>query len=204
MPETKLPEPVLSPRLADAVGYALQLHARQPRKGGTIPYLSHLLATSAFVLEHGGTEDQAIAALLHDAAEDGPENVPGLTAEQVLTSIAERFGPEVADIVRACSDTVEHPKPEWEIRKHRYLDHLRTASDDMLLVSASDKLHNLLTIGADYREHGEVVFERFDADADRVRWYYVSLVEVFSDRLGPTHPRLVAELERGLDAIDAR
>jgi (p)ppGpp synthase/HD superfamily hydrolase len=202
MTDHQPPEPVLTQRLADALAYAIEIHAHQARKLGTIPYVSHLLATCAVVLENGGSEDQAVAALLHDAAEDGPENVEGLTAVSILATIAERFGQPVADIVRGCSDTVEHPKPAWEVRKQRYLEHLREAAPDIVLVSAADKLHNLLSIGADYRILGDEVFDRFNASADRVRWYYRNLVQVFSDRLGETHPHLVAELRRGLDAID--
>lgn len=200
-PSRPLPDPVLSPRLADALGLAIQLHAVQPRKGTTISYVSHLLAVSAVVLEHGGTEDQAIAGLLHDAAEDGPDNVPGLDGETILATIADRFGSEVADIVRACSDTTVHPKPPWRERKERYLAHLAETDLDVVLVSAADKLHNLSAIGADFREIGEDVFDRFNADATGVRWYYAELIRVFTDRLGDTRPRLVAELRRALGAM---
>jgi (p)ppGpp synthase/HD superfamily hydrolase len=199
-----LPDPVLTPRLADALGLAIQLHALQRRKGTSIPYLSHLLAVSAVVLEHGGTEDQAIAGLLHDAAEDGPDNVPGLDGEMILAAIAERFGNDVADIVRACSDTTVHPKPPWRERKEQYLAHLEAAIIDVVVVSAADKLHNLSAIGADFREIGENVFERFNADAASVRWYYAELVRIFTDRLDETRPRLVSELQRALDAIQPK
>lgn len=197
-----LPEPVLTQRLAEALSLAIELHAVQRRKGGTIPYVSHLLAVAAIVLEHGGSETQAIAGLLHDAAEDGPENVPGLDGEQILAAIADRFGSEVADIVRACSDTTEHPKPPWRERKERYLEHLRTAPDEVVLVSAADKLHNLSAIGADYRALGEAMFDRFNADGEGVRWYYGALVEVFETRFGDSSPQLVRELRRGLEAIE--
>ena len=178
-------------RLADAAALALQIHADQLRKGTETPYVSHLLAVAAVVLEHGGDEDQACAALLHDAIEDG-----GAEWEPV---IAERFGPRVARIVRACTDADTLPKPPWRARKEAYLAHLETEDRDALLVSAADKLHNARAILADLRTHGASVFERFRGGWDGTLWYYRALVEVFARRLpGPLTRDLahaVAEIE---------
>lgn len=165
----------LTGRLDDAVAYARQLHAAQLRKGTTIPYLAHLLSVAALVLEHGGDEDQAIAGLLHDAVEDQG-------GRPILEEIRRRFGPRVAGIVAACSDTdVEEPshKP-WRERKERYLEHLRQAPAEVCLVSAADKLHNARAILTDYRAIGDLLWKRFNADKAET-----PQVE------GPTEPRQV-------------
>lgn len=126
-------------------------------------------------MEHGGSEEQGCAALLHDAIEDG-----GAEWESV---IAERFGPQVAAIVRGCTDADVQPKPPWQARKEAYLAHLETVDEDVLLVSAADKLHNARAIVSDLRTHGNVVFARFNAGLKGTLWYYGALSEVFSRRL---------------------
>ena len=184
MPDTWT-SPLRWKRLADATALALQIHADQLRKGTETPYVSHLLAVAGIVLEHGGDEDQAIAGLLHDAIEDG-----GAEWEPI---IAERFGPRVAGIVRACTDADTLPKPPWRTRKEAYLAHLETEDRDALLVSAADKLHNARAILADLRTHGPAVFERFRAGQEGTLWYYGALAEAFARRLpGP----LTDELQR--------
>lgn len=176
MPDTALPTRWL--RLADATALALQIHAEQLRKGTTTPYVSHLLAVAAIVLEHGGDEDQACAALLHDAIEDGGPAWEGV--------IKERFGPRVAGIVRACTDADTQPKPPWRARKEAYLAHLETEGPDALLVSAADKLHNARAIVSDLHTHGPGMFSRFNAGQEGTLWYYGALAEVFARRLpGP-------------------
>ncbi|MBS0561028.1 MAG: HD domain-containing protein, partial [Proteobacteria bacterium] len=143
----------ITPRFAEAVAVAAELHDGQRRKGTAIPYLAHLLAVSAIVLEYGGDEDQAIAGLLHDVIEDcGAEHE---------AAIRTRFGDRVASIVRGCTDADIQPKPPWQERKEAYLAHLGEAAVDVLLVSAADKLHNSRAIVSDVRAHGEVVFDRF-------------------------------------------
>ena len=164
--------------LADAAALAFRIHAEQLRKGTVTPYVSHLLAVAAIVLEHGGDEEQACAALLHDAIEDG-----GAAWGAV---ILERFGPRVAGIVRACTDADTLPKPPWRARKDAYLAHLEAEGPDALLVSAADKLHNARAIVADLRAHGPGMFERFNAGQEGTVWYYGALAEVFARRLpGP-------------------
>ena len=166
------------PRLQAAIAYALQAHAGQVRKGTAIPYASHLLAVCAIVQEHGGDEDLACAAMLHDTIEDcGATHGPAIEA---------RFGPRVAAVVRACSDTDVQPKPPWQARKEAYLAHLEHADRDTLLVSCADKLHNARAIAADLRTHGPATLARFNAPAGGTAWYYGALAEVFARRLpGP-------------------
>ncbi|MGH7086643.1 MAG: HD domain-containing protein [Acetobacteraceae bacterium] len=179
-------------RLADAAKYALAIHADQERKGAGTPYIGHLLGVASLVLEHGGDEDQAIAGLLHDAIED-----VGADQEAV---IAERFGPRVARIVRACTDADSLPKPPWEERKRAYLAHLREVGPDLLLVSCADKLHNARAIVTDINTHGLALFERFNVPKERTLWYYRSLADLFEFALpGPLSAELgrtVAEMTR--------
>ncbi len=171
----------------EALAYAHDLHLEQLRKGGDVPYVSHLLAVSSLVLEAGGDQEQAVAALLHDALEDQGDKTS-------FEEIESRFGGRVAQIVRACSDTEVRPKPPWRIRKQAYLDRLEEESEDILLVSVADKLHNARTTLADRRADGAAVWERFNVGVEEQRWYYGALVDVFSRRLPGN--RLVAELER--------
>lgn len=176
-PDVTATDPAL-PRLQDAISYALAAHAGQVRKGTAIPYASHLLAVCAIVQEHGGDEELACAAVLHDAIEDcGAAHGPLIEA---------RFGPRVAAVVRACSDTDVQPKPPWTARKEAYLAHLEHADLDALLVSCADKLHNARAIAADLRTHGPAMLARFNAPAGGTAWYYGALAEVFARRLpGP-------------------
>ncbi len=165
-------------RLTDASAMAFRIHAEQRRKGTAIPYVSHLLAVAAIVLEHGGDEEQACAGLLHDAIEDG-----GAEWEAV---IFDKFGSRVAGIVRACTDADTQPKPPWRARKEAYLAHLEDAEPDTLLVSAADKLHNARAIVTDLRTHGPAMFARFNAGQEGTLWYYGALSGVFARRLpGP-------------------
>jgi (p)ppGpp synthase/HD superfamily hydrolase len=178
-------------KLAEAASYAITAHHGQVRKGTSIPYTSHLFAVAAIVMENGGDEELACAALLHDVIEDcGAEHE---------TEIRARFGARVAHIVRACSDTDVQPKPPWLARKQAYLDHLETADQDTLTVSCADKLHNARAIVADLRRHGPGMLSRFNAPAGGTEWYYAALADAFSRRLpGPMSSELtivVGELE---------
>ena len=174
----------LTGRFEDALVYATQLHASQVRKGTDIPYVSHLLGVASLVIEAGGTEDEAIAALLHD----GPEDQGGFGT---LKEIRYRFGLPVGKIVAACSDTFEEKKPAWQKRKQAYLDHLLDATPSVRLVSCADKLHNARAILTDYRRHGEELWQRFNAGREDILWYYGELARIFSDR-GPE--QLAAQL----------
>ncbi|MBW4575335.1 MAG: HD domain-containing protein [Aphanothece sp. CMT-3BRIN-NPC111] len=163
---------MLSERFTEAVTFAAQLHSNQKRKGTEIPYLAHLLAVASIALEHGANEDEAIAALLHDAIED-QGGAP--TREE----IRRRFGDTVTEIVDGCTDADTTPKPPWHERKEAYIAHIPTASTSVRLVSAADKLHNSRSILNDYRVLGESVWKRFKGGKEGTLWYYRSLVEAF-------------------------
>jgi GTP pyrophosphokinase len=185
----------LSPRFVRAFRLAARLHAGQGRKGTEVPYLAHLMGVASLVLEAGGDEDLAIAALLHDAVED-------CGGKPTLRLIRRQFGHRVARVVEECTDADTIPKPPWRERKERYLAHLPRASVDGRLVSAADKLHNARAILADYRLAGDAVWERFKGGRDGTLWYYRSLVDTFralgTDRVVEELARTVDELERAL------
>lgn len=171
----------LTPRYFEAVAYASGLHAGQTRKGTSIPYISHLLGVSALVIEALGDEDQAIAALLHDAAED-------CGGEPRLVEIEEMFGPRVAWIVRGCSDSlVEDPtnKLPWEQRKQEYVQHLADADFEVIVVSCADKLHNARALWTDIQREGIGTVSRFNATGRQTAWYYSELLRVFTWREAP-------------------
>ena len=150
--------------------------------------MSHLLAVCALVLEARGDEDQAVAALLHDALED-----TDLTADELESS----FGPRVASIVEALSDTTVRPKPPWRPRKEAHLTRLRGAPSDVLLVAVADKLHNARSLVADLERLGPQVWARFNAGPDDQLWWYRSLADVFaSRRVGPLADALTATVDR--------
>ena len=184
--------PVLTARFSDALVYAAELHRSQLRKGTPIPYVSHLLAVASIVLEHGGDEHEAIAALLHDAIEDAG----GDAARQ---EIRIRFGERVVAIVEGCTDAETVPKPPWRERKEAYIAHLAEASPSVLLVSAADKLHNARSVAADYRVLGEELWSRFNGGRAGTLWYYRALAKQFSE-LAPS--RLSQELSREVDELD--
>lgn len=163
----------LTSRFEAALSLAHNLHRHQVRKGTGTPYIAHLLSVAGLVLEHGGDEDTAIAALLHDAAEDQG-------GYETLARIREEFGTRVADIVESCSDTFLTPKPPWRERKETYLAHLPDASPEVQLVSLADKVHNAGSILANLRASGDTVWDRFKGGKNGTLWYYHQLVEVFN------------------------
>lgn len=183
---------VLSERFTEALVFATELHATQVRKGNGVPYITHLLGVTSIALEYGANEDEAIAALLHDAVEDQG-------GAKTREEIRRRFGENVTAIVDGCTDTEIVPKPPWRERKQAFIDSIATASPSVLLVSAADKLHNSRSILKDYRELGEAVWERFKGGKEGSIWYYKSLVEVYrkvySSPLIDELERVVTELE---------
>jgi (p)ppGpp synthase/HD superfamily hydrolase len=183
---------MFSDRFFDAIRYASDAHAGQLRKGTTVPYFGHLMGVSSIVLDAGGDEDEAIAALLHDAAEDA-----GGRAR--LDDIRGRFGDRVARIVEACTDSWATPKPPWMERKRAYVEHARTLAADELRVSAADKVHNAYAILRDLRVHGDSVWQRFTAPADDVLWYYESLVRAFREAGGGPLVEELARIVRGIE-----
>lgn len=162
----------LTNRFDEAFRFAHELHRAQTRKGTSIPYISHLMTVSALVVEHGGDEDQAIAGLLHDAAEDQG-------GEATLQEIERRFGGDVAGIVADCTDAWTEPKPPWRARKETYLEKLPHKQARSLLVSLADKTHNAEAILLDYRTLGDDLWSRFNGGADGTRWYYQELAGIF-------------------------
>jgi GTP pyrophosphokinase len=184
------PKWIPGPRFEEAVLYAIRAHARQARKGGTIPYLAHLFAVAAHVMEDGGTEDETIAALLHDAGEDQG-------GEPRMTDIKARFGSNIEAIVRGCSDTLETPKPDWKPRKEGYLAHLRDATDAVRRVGLADKVHNAESMVDDYGVAGEALWKRFRAGREEQAWYFRSLRDAFAvkDARRPLFKRLDAAVE---------
>src|SRR4051794_5580892 len=178
----------LSERFDEALAYASSHHREQLRKGSRVPYMSHLMSVSAIVLEHGGNEEQAIAALLHDAVEDAPTG-QGLA---VLEEIRERFGKPVAAMVKACSDSLNETdagKAPWDERKREYIAGLSDPakkSDEALLVTAADKIHNGSRIAADLREFGPAFWSTFNASAEELLWYYRSVDAAITERLPGT------------------
>lgn len=177
---------VLSERFEEALRLATQLHAGQKRKKSKTPYIAHLLSVTALVLEAGGDEDVAIAALLHDAVEDQG----GL---ETLEQIRGQFGERVANIVDVCTDSYTTPKPPWRERKEAYIAHLREATPEAQLVSLADKLHNARAILRDLRQRGETTWDKFNGGKEGTLWYYNTLLEVLQESIDNT---LVNELER--------
>jgi (p)ppGpp synthase/HD superfamily hydrolase len=183
----------ISSRFCEALQYAKTLHAAQRRKVSGEPYLAHLLAVASLVMECGGNEDEAIAALLHDAVEDQG----GI---KTLAEIRSRFGEGVAAIIDGCSDSTTTPKPPWRQRKEAYIARLRTASASVLLVSAADKLHNARSIVCEYRRQGESVWGHFQGGRDGTLWYFRTVVatlrKISVDPLVEELDRTVTELEQ--------
>jgi (p)ppGpp synthase/HD superfamily hydrolase len=164
----------LGPRFLRAFLFVAEKHKGQTRKASTIPYIAHLMGVASLVLEAGGDEDLAIAALLHDVVED-------CGGKPMLKEVRRRFGARVAHVVEGCTDDDMgiQPKPAWRERKETYLRHLRTADADTRLVSAADKLNNVRSILSDYRAVGESVWERFKGGREGTLWYYRTLLEIF-------------------------
>src|SRR5271170_3465020 len=173
-PKSRRP-PKLGPRLQRAFRYAAEKHAGQTRKQTAVPYLSHLMAVASLVIEAGGDEDLAIAALLHDVVED----CGGMPR---LREVRKQFGPRVAKIVEGCTDSFGEPKAEWMERKKDYLREVKHADAETRLVSASDKLHNVRTILADYRQDGEAIWTRFNGKKKGTLWYYRALNDEYRRR----------------------
>ena len=190
----------LSERYDRALQFAAEHHREQLRKGSQVPYLTHLMSVSALVLEHGGSEDQAIAGLLHDAVEDAPEG----QGRAVLADIRERFGDAVADIVRACSDGLDadgNRSGTWPERKLPYVEGLATKPADALLVTAADKTHNGLCIAADVRRYGQDFWTTFNAGREELLWYYTSVERAVAERLPGSS--IADALRRAVDELVA-
>ena len=178
-------------KFENALLYAARLHREQTRKGTGVPYVTHLLAVAAIVGEGGGSEEEVIAALLHDAPEDAG-------GEARLEEIRAQFGDAVAGIVAGCSDTYETPKPPWRERKEAHIAHLAEASPSVRLVSAADKLHNARSVLADYRALGDALWDRFNGGRDGTLWYYRAVADALAGD-GP----VADELGRATNELEA-
>lgn len=180
---------ILTDRYKQALEFAFDVHRSQERKGSGTPYIAHILGVSSMALENGANEDEAIAALLHDAAEDQG-------GERMLSEIEARFGSYVAGLVTECTDAVEEPKPPWKERKLRYLSHLKSASSSAVLIASCDKLYNLRSIVSDFRLIGDSIWGRFTGGKEGVLWYYRELEKALAmpEPLRAEFGRSLAEL----------
>src|SRR5688500_12897967 len=185
---------ILSTRFEQALVYATIVHGGQRRKGTDIPYVAHVLGVASIALEYGANEDEAIAALLHDAVEDGG-------GVDRLEDIRSRFGENVAAIVAACTDAYVVPKPPWRERKEKYIEHIAHASKSAKLVSAADKLHNARSILKDYRIEGEALWSRFNGEKEGTLWYYRQLVTALGFCV---NNELTRELDRVVRKIEKK
>jgi (p)ppGpp synthase/HD superfamily hydrolase len=183
---------MLTMRFSQALVYAADAHKDQTRKGTIVPYVAHVLAVASFALENGASEDEAIAALLHDTVEDSG-------GEARLHEVQERFGPTVAEIVLGCTDTMETPKPPWRERKETWLHALDGASPSVLLVAACDKLHNIRSLLVSVRNDGEAAWARFKGGKEGTLWYYRAALATLK-RCGVS-PRLAHEIEISLEEL---
>ena len=183
----------LSGRFEQALVYAHKLHREQTRKGGRIPYISHLLSVAALVLENDGDEDEAIAALLHDAVEDQG----GKATREVILNM---FGERVTEIVDGCTDADTIPKPPWRERKEQYIAKLHHASSSVRKVALADKLHNARSILGDLSRDGEATWDKFKGGKEGTLWYYRTSLQVFLETDADSW--LVRELNRVVDEFE--
>ncbi len=191
-PQRTLKPKRLGPRFLGAFQFAAEKHAGQARKASTIPYIAHLMGVASLVLEAGGDEDLAIAALLHDVVED-------CGGAPMLKEVRRRFGSRVAKVVEGCTDADTYPKPPWRERKEKYIRHLKSADADTRLVGAADKLNNVRSILSDYRAVGESVWSRFNGGRDGTLWYYRTLRDQF---LRHKPNRITRDLELAVNELE--
>ena len=178
-------------KLCPALALAIEAHQGQVRKSTNIPYISHPMAVASIALEFGASEEQAIAALLHDTIEDGGNKYANIIKAQ--------FGDHVHDLVQGCTDgSHDHTgkKAAWLERKTAYLEHLQEATDEVLLVSCSDKLHNARAIVSDLINEGPSVFDRFSSTTEQTLWYYRHLATIFNNRKAPPAKALEAAVSQ--------
>ena len=188
----------LGGRFNAAFDLAHRVHEKQVRKGSGVPYVAHVMGVASIVLEYGGTETEAIAALLHDVLEDA---TPELGVDELRKIILEQFGAEVLAIVEHCSDTTERPKPPWRQRKQRYIEAAHHTPQSALIVSAADKLHNLRALLRDHRRDGDDLWSRFNPEAGRTGTlaYHRALAEIYLKRFPSP---LTEDLNRALVELE--
>lgn len=182
----------LSPAFEQALIFAKQVHDGQLRKGSATPYIAHILGVASLVLEDCGGEIEAIAALLHDAAEDGE-------GQKTLDQIRAQFGDDIAEIVLECSDTLEKPKPPWRERKQAHINKLRTGRPESIQVKLADKVHNAQNLLRSLGENGESVWDDFKGGKDGTLWYFREMYAVFSETRSGF---MINEFARLIEAIE--
>jgi len=198
MTEVSKPHVYLTDSFFKAMAYATEAHKEQVRKSTNIAYISHPFGVASLVIEALGDEDQAIAGLLHDVAED-------CGGEPRLAEIAQLFGERVAHIVRGCSDSLvvdEDKKAPWRQRKEAHIQHLRSSNADVLLVTAADKTHNARAIATDIQSIGSKVWERFNSDQEQILWYYNAVYTVLSE--GRVTPTLLNPLRTAIGIMEGK
>ena len=171
--------------------YANRLHVKQTRKVSGNPYMAHLLGVAALVLEDGGSEDQCIAALLHDAIEDQG-------GDKTRQEIRKRFGERVVEIVNGCSDADHFPKPPWRERKEKFIHSLASASNEVVRVTAADKLDNVRSLLVFYPRFGSMIWRKFNGGRDGTFWYYAEVTKALQAR---SESQLVKALAKAVDDL---
>ena len=195
----------LSTRFSEALVLAADIHRQQSRKGTQVPYIAHVIGVASLALEYGADEDEAIAALLHDAIEDAPT---ALGTSAVRAWIRLKFGERVLTIVEGCTDTDEVPKPPWRVRKEQYVARIEHEPASVMLVSVADKLHNVRALQRDFRAVKGDLWGRFNPEAGQAGTlgYYRGLATAFRRRLEKVQdarlPVMVEGLEREVDALE--
>jgi (p)ppGpp synthase/HD superfamily hydrolase len=174
MTET-ISSPILTDRFNTALIQSQQWHSNQLRKGSSVPYFSHLMSVAALVLEDGGSEDEAIAALLHDAIED-------CGGEPIRQEIIKLFGDRVTKLVDGCTESFITPKPPWKERKLQYIQQIQTAEPEVIRISLADKLHNARSIQRDLSLFGDSVWGKFNGGQQGTCWYYQELLAIYRDQ----------------------
>jgi (p)ppGpp synthase/HD superfamily hydrolase len=188
----------LGPRFSEALVLAADIHRHQSRKGSQIPYIAHVIGVASLALEYRADEDEAIAALLHDAIEDAP---PVLGAAAVRQWIKLKFGERVLEIVEGCTDTDQNPKPPWKVRKEQYVARIANESSSVLVVSIADKIHNVRALQRDYRGVGDDLWTRFNPEAGKAGTlgYYRGLATAYRKRAEDSEDARVPMLSESLD-----
>lgn len=194
MTENYHPITTLSRKFEHALTFANQVHAEQKRKDSGAPYFAHVIGVAALVLEDGGSEEEAIAALLHDTAEDQG-------GQAMLDEIAERFGDKISRIVSECSDTLVIPKPPWRERKEAHIKKLRMAHPETIRIMLADKVYNSRNLLRGLQQRGEQVWGNFKGGRDGTLWYFKQMYATFALTCPPTN-YLMDELARNIRRIE--
>ena len=192
MSEQRINKTTLGPKFEEALIFANRIHAQQKRKDSGAPYLAHVLGVTALVLEDGGSEEEAIGALLHDAAEDQG-------GEEILAAIREQFGARVEQIVRECSDTLVSPKPPWKERKEGHLEMLKTALPETIRIMQADKVYNARNLQRSLIDYGSQTWQNFKGGREGTLWYFRQMHTLLSQtRAG----YLMMEFSRLIELIE--